>query len=115
VAGHPRRANVEAVLVEADAQLADGARSSIADAGLTDQIRVVVGDAGHTSTFAPLDAVPADVLLLCGIFGNVSDDDVEHTVRATPTMCAEGATVIWTRHPTPPDLTVHIRAWFAQS
>jgi hypothetical protein len=30
-------------------------------------------------------------------------------------MCAEGATVIWTRHPTPPDLTVPIRSWFAQS
>jgi hypothetical protein len=28
-------------------------------------------------------------------------------------MCAPGATVIWTRHRRPPDLTGQIRSWFA--
>ena len=115
VADHPRKANVDAVLVEFDPVLADTARAAIADAGLADHVRVVVGDAGDTATFTDQDAVPADVLLLCGIFGNITDDDVEHTVRSASTMCNDGATVIWTRHPKPPDLTVHIRAWFAQS
>ena len=115
VADHPRRANVDAVLVELDPQLAARARAAVDDAGLSEQVRVIVGDAGTTSTFAAADAVPADVLLLCGIFGNITDDDVEHTVRSASTMCAEGATVLWTRHPTEPDLTVSIRSWFAQS
>jgi hypothetical protein len=115
VARHPRRANVDAVLVEADPALAAHAANTIDEAGLADHVRVVVGDAGTTSTFASAEAVPADVLLLCGIFGNVTDDDVEHTVRQAATMCAEGATVLWTRHPTPPDLTVRIRQWFAES
>ena len=83
--------------------------------GSTDHVRVVVGDAGDTSTFGAVDALPADVLLLCGIFGNIADDDVEHTVRQAASMCAEGATVLWTRHTSPPDLTVRIRQWFAES
>ena len=41
------------------------------------------------------DVLPADVLL-CGIFGNVSDRDIRRTVRAAPALCRAGATVIWT-------------------
>ena len=51
------------------------------------------------------DAVPADLLLLCGIFGNVSDDDVRRTVAAVPQLAASDATVIWTRSRRAPDLT----------
>ena len=61
------------------------------------------------------DALPADVLLLCGIFGNVSDRDINRTVQAAPALCRAGATVIWTRHRRPPDLTPRIRQWFADS
>jgi hypothetical protein len=59
--------------------------------------------------------LPVDVLLLCGIFGNVSDRDIRRTVQAAPTLCRAGATVIWTRHRRPPDLTPQIRAWFASA
>ncbi len=52
------------------------------------------------------------MLLLCGIFGNISDTDIERTAAAAPALCAPGATVIWTRHRRPPDLTPRIRAWF---
>ena len=113
VRDHPRRDNVDAVLVEAHAGLAASARSAVEDAGLQGQVTVVEADAGITTNLR--QGVPADVLLLCGIFGNVTDDDVEHTVRKASTLCNEGATVVWTRHPTPPDLTVHIRQWFAES
>jgi hypothetical protein len=41
--------------------------------------------------------LPADVLLLCGIFGNVSDGDIRRTVQAVPALCRAGATVIWAR------------------
>ena len=37
------------------------------------------------------------------------------TVRALPAFCAPGATVIWTRHRRPPDLTIEIRRWFADA
>jgi hypothetical protein len=71
----------------------------------------VEGDATRTDTYR--GAVPADLVLVCGVFGNVSDDDIEHTVQTLPQLCTAGATAIWTRHRRPPDLTVAIRAWFA--
>ena len=110
---HPRRDDVQGVLVEADPGLADRAGIAIAGAGLEGQLSVLLGDAGTTDTYAI--AVPADVVLLCGIFGNISDDDVDYTVRNASRLCEEDASVIWTRHPTPPDLTVSIRQWFAES
>ena len=110
---HPRREDVQGVLVEAEPTLAARAGEALAEAGLHGQLSVVVGDAGATDTAAI--AVPVNVLLLCGIFGNISDDDVDYTVRNASRFCDEEATVIWTRHPTPPDLTVWIRQWFAES
>ena len=109
---HPRRGDVRALLVEFDPDIAEVARQSAARAELP-QVEVRVADAGEVSSFA--DALPADVLLLCGIFGNVSDDDIQRTVEAAPAFCRPGATVIWTRHRRPPDVTPRIRQWFASS
>jgi hypothetical protein len=108
--GHPRRADVSALLVEANAANAALARDRAAAAGLT-QIRVREADASLVASFA--DALPADVLLLSGIFGNVCEADIKRTVDAAAVFCAEDATVIWSRHRRPPDLTVKVRGWFA--
>jgi len=110
--GHPRRDDVHAVLVEADERIAGPAREAAAARGLA-QVEVRVADAGLVAGFA--DALPADVLLLCGIFGNVSDADIERTIRAAPALCRPGATVIWTRGRRPPDLTPQVRAWFGEN
>jgi hypothetical protein len=108
LADHPRAADVSARLVELDPELAERARS-VAAAG----VEVVCGDASTGAAWR--GAVPADLVLVCGVFGNVSDADVRHTVSALPTVCAPGATVVWTRHRRPPDLTVEIRRWFAEA
>jgi hypothetical protein len=108
--GHPRRADVTAVLVELDPRNARLAEARAAREGLT-AVEVREADAGITAGYA--DALPADVLLLCGIFGNVSDADIGRTVGAAPALCAPGGTVIWTRHRRPPDLTPQMREWFA--
>ncbi|MBV9093823.1 MAG: hypothetical protein JO132_08110 [Streptosporangiaceae bacterium] len=109
---HPRRGDVRAVLVESDPRNAGVACRAAAGYGLS-QVEVRQSDASLAASFA--DALPADVLLLCGIFGNVSDRDIKRTVHAAPALCRCGATVIWTRHRRPPDLTPQIRAWFAES
>jgi hypothetical protein len=109
---HPRRDDVRAVLVESNAHNAGLARRAAAEAGLS-RVEVRQADAGVVASFA--DALPAGVLLLCGIFGNVSDRDIKRTVEAAPALCRAGATVIWTRHRRPPDLTPQVRAWFAES
>ena len=110
--GHPRRDDVSAVLIEADASNAAWARRTAAEAKLA-QVDVRRADASLVASFA--DALPADVLLLCGIFGNVSDRDIQRTVEAAPALCHPEATVIWTRHRRPPDLTPRVRGWFAAS
>jgi hypothetical protein len=110
--GHPRREDTSAVLVEANPDNAAVARRGAAEAGLS-QVEVREADASLVSGYA--DALPADVLLLCGIFGNLSDADVERTVAAAPALCAPGATVLWTRHRREPDLTPRIRGWFRLS
>ena len=106
---HPRGPDVSAVLVEYDPHNAAVARAGAARAGLA-QVQVREADAAQPAGYA--DAVPADVLLLCGIFGNVSDEDIQRTARAAPALCAAGATMIWTRHRRAPDLTPRIRGWF---
>jgi hypothetical protein len=110
--GHPRRPDVSAVLVEANPQNAALARRGAERAGLP-QVEVRQADAARVVSYA--DALPADVLLLCGIFGNVSDEDIERIATAAPALCAPGATVIWTRHRRAPDLTPRIRGWFRAS
>lgn len=110
---HPRRQEVTAVLVELDPAIAAVARDKIGQAGLATSVDVRTADAGLVSSYA--DALPADVLLLCGIFGNVSETDIHRTIRAAAAMCRPGGTVIWTRHRQAPDFTVQIRAWFAEA
>jgi hypothetical protein len=106
---HPRRDDVSAVLVETDPANVAWAREAAAAAGLP-RVEVRQADASQPADYA--DATPADVLLLCGIFGNVSVADTQRTIAAAPALCAPGATVIWTRHRREPDLTPRIRAWF---
>ena len=109
---HPRRDDVSAVLIEANAKNAETARRNAAAAGLP-QVEVRQADAGRPSGYA--DVLPADVLLLCGIFGNLSDADIQRTIAAAPALSAPGATVIWTRHRRQPDLTPQVRAWFREA
>lgn len=112
LAEHPSRAVVQATLVESDAALAGSARAFAAEAGL-DAVDVRVRDAGWTDAY--LGAVPADLVLACGVFGNVVDNDVHRTVAALPQLCAEGALVVWTRGRWGDDLTPQVRLWFATS
>ena len=91
---HPRRGDVTARLVELDPRIAATARQLAADAGLT-QVEVVTGDAAQTDVYAGL--VPATLVLACGVFGNITDEDVARTIRCCAGLCATGGTVVWTR------------------
>jgi hypothetical protein len=114
LARHARRDDVEAVLVELDPSNAAAAEAGAREAGLV-RVRVLRADAALTDTYA--GAVPADVVLVCGVFGNVTDDDIERTVAHLPGFCAAGATVIWTRGRwrSVVDVTPQIRSWFEKA
>jgi hypothetical protein len=106
--GRPDAGRVTGRLVEFDPRNAAVAREA-APAG----IEVAEGDAGQLGAYA--GAVPADLVLFVGVFGNVVDDDIRSTVFALPQLCAPGATVIWTRTREAPDLTPTLRGWFAEA
>lgn len=112
LADHPRRADVRARLVELDPRNTSVAERTAQELGLPG-VQVVTGDASLSTVYGGY--VPADLVLVCGVFGNVGDDDIRHTVRQLPRLCAPGATVIWTRHRGDADLTPAIRGWFAGS
>jgi hypothetical protein len=109
---HPARARVRAHLVELEAGNVEIAHDRIVRLGL-DRVEIHHADAGFSDTYAAL--VPADLVLACGVFGNVTDEAVATTVAALPQLCAANATVLWTRHRRRPDLTPSINDWFANA
>jgi hypothetical protein len=109
LADHPRREDVSARLVELDEQNVQLARAAAGAMGL-EAVEVVAGDASLTDAYA--GAVPANVILICGVFGNVAADDIANTIAHLGQLCAPEATVIWTRHRRAPDLVPRIRETF---
>lgn len=107
---HPRRSSVSARLVELDPRNASEARARASAAGLSG-VDVVTGDAASVAHY--VDYVPADVVLVCGVFGNISLTDVQRTVGFCSQLCATGGTVIWTRSRwRDPDTVQRICDWF---
>ncbi len=110
LAGHPRQHDVRARLVELDPRNADAARQAAEAAGLP-QVEVVTGDAALTDAYAGM--TPANLVLACGVFGNLTDADIERTVGYCTQLTARGGTVVWTRGRWAPDLLPQICDWFA--
>ena len=84
---HPRGRDLVGRLVELDPRNVAAARDRISAAGL-DGIEVVEADASVSDAYA--GAVPADLVVACGIFGNISLDDIERTIRFLPSLSAPG-------------------------
>jgi hypothetical protein len=112
LADHPRRADVSARLVELDAENVRLAQSA-ARAARLDAVEALAADASLTDSYA--GAVPADIVLVCGVFGNLADRDVANTIGQLAQLCSPDASVIWTRHRRPPDLVPQIRETFERA
>lgn len=109
--GHPRTPSI--VLVELDPELASAAVERAREHGL-ETVVVIQGDAGDTSTWE--HCVPVDLLVLCGIFGNISPGDIQKAVACVPAMVRDGGYVVWTRGGSPEsDLRPQVRRWFADA
>lgn len=106
---HRRGGDLVGRLVELDPANVAAARATVAGAGLG-RIEVVEGDAGRSDAY--VGAAPADLVLVCGIFGNVSEADIRATVGFLPALCAPSATVIWTRGQRDDGIVHTIQDWF---
>ncbi len=93
LSGRPDAARVQVTLLEVHPGLVARARESASATAAAVEVRET--DAGNSDAYA--GAVPADVLLVVGIFGNISDADIGRTVDLLPALCAPGALVIWSR------------------
>lgn len=85
---------VSSVLLELHPELAQRARDAAAAAGLA-RVEVRTVDASTTDSY--LGAVPADIIVLVGIFGNVSDEDLWRLLAFAPQLCRPDATLVWSR------------------
>jgi hypothetical protein len=113
LAGHPAGRAVRAVLIELDPDLSAAARATAADLGLAN-VEVRTADAGTADTYR--DGEPAHVLLACGVFGNISIEDMRRTVATLPSLLVPGGIAIWTRGRGlgEDDRSGEVRARFAQ-
>lgn len=106
-----RRADVVALLVELDERNVAAARERIDGAGLSG-LTVVAADAGSTDAYR--DMAPADLVLACGVFGSLTDEDVDRTVGLLPTLLAPDGQVVWTAHRRAPGLWDTVLGSFAR-
>jgi hypothetical protein len=105
----PDAARVTATLIELHPSIAKRAAKAAAD--ITARVEVRTLDAGFTDAY--IGAVPADLVMLVGIFGNITDADVFRTIEAAPQLCRPGTTLLWSRGQDDRNVNDEIRARFA--
>jgi hypothetical protein len=109
LAAQPDAGRVHSYLLENDERNVAVAQAAVQAGGIPN-VTLRRADAGDLAAYA--GAVPADLVLLAGALGNISDSHIPRTISALPRLCASGATVIWTRTRRAPDLTPAVRSWF---
>ena len=122
LATHPRGADVTARLVELDPRNTAVARElaerlpsapSVSSASSVSSVDIVTGDASLVEAYAGL--IPADLVLLCGLFGNITDEDIRATISAARGLTRTGGTVIWTRGRGEPDRVDWVASVFEEN
>ena len=93
---HPRAKDVHARLVELNPLLVERGRATIESLGLAKQIELINGDATISDNY--VGAVPADIVIVCGVFGNLADEaELNRLLGNLSFLSKQGAFVLWTR------------------
>ncbi len=96
LASHPRTKDVYGRLVELNPELAERGKAGVESAGLSKQLEFVNGDATNSSSY--IGVVPADIIIVCGIFGNLaSEAELKRLIGNLPVLAKKGSFAIWTR------------------
>ncbi|OUL20991.1 SAM-dependent methyltransferase [Nostoc sp. T09] len=96
LANHPRSQDVYARLVELNPNLVERGKATIESLGLAKQIEFINGDATISANY--VGAVPADIVIVCGVFGNLADEaELKRLLDNLSFLSKQGAFVIWTR------------------
>jgi hypothetical protein len=113
IAAHPRRADVRARLVELDPHNVAAACDAVSELRLDWNVDIACGDPSVTDAW--VGAVPADLVVLCGVLGWIDNDDAQKTIGALPQLCGPRAMVVWTLQPLPLERMSEIRGSFEEA
>jgi hypothetical protein len=92
---HPRRKDVCASLVEVNRKsVASGVRHADS-AGLQNTVNFLNEDATLFATYRHI--APADIVLVCGVWGHVPAHQRLSMARGLACLCKPGGSIIWTR------------------
>lgn len=92
---HPRGRDIDATMIELEPLNASFLHGALGSTALT-RVEVVVADAGMAASYD--GHLPADLLLMCGVFANIDIDDARHTIGRLPELCAPGGVLVWTTY-----------------
>ncbi len=115
LAEHPRAADVCAVLVESDKELCRRAAGSTTGGSTAGGASVDIRQADAGDVAAWIDLAPVDVLLACGVFGNLDREQLERCVQTLPVGCHEGTALLWTRGRGPEDPGPDLDRWLTRA
>lgn len=96
ICDHPRRHDVNAWLLDTDAESLARGSAAAAAAGLEHQLRFFHADASMALSYEGL--VPADIILLSGFLGHIRPGDAPVLINSLPMLCRNGGYVIWNKH-----------------
>jgi hypothetical protein len=75
--------------------LVEAGRRAAQIAGIENQIEFIHGDATKSRTYQGI--IPADLVLACGVFGNVRMRHISHLIFRLRSLCRSGSFLVWTR------------------
>jgi hypothetical protein len=93
---HRRAPDVRARLVEREGELVELGKRTAATAGLSGRVEFVAADATTSTPYVGM--APADLVLACGVLGNVRETDLAELVGNLRALCRPGGFLVWTHH-----------------
>jgi len=106
---HRRRNDVSALLIDIEEKNTLAIEATAKKMEL-ERIRGLTADASEMANYESM--APADLVLMCGVFGNISDQDIRRSITLSRQLCNHSGRLIWTRHRREPDMVPQIRDWF---
>ncbi len=92
---HERRNDVTAWLIEQSPQSVSAGAARARSLGLGSSVRFLHADATIYATYCGV--APADIVLLCGVWGHVPIHERANVIRALTCLCKPRGVVIWSR------------------
>ena len=92
---HPRADHTSAYLIENNPALIAHGEGAIAQCDLLTRVQFMHADATRSTTYQAI--APADVLIVCGVFGNVREANTGQMIEHLRCLCRRQGRVVWTR------------------